>query len=50
MKAFTAFILTILAGVFGFYIGAELGLEGYLGIILAIATMGSFIISTIEKN
>ncbi len=50
MKASTAFILTILAGVLGIYIGAALNLEGYLGIILAIATMGSCIISTIEKN
>lgn len=50
MKAFMAFILTILAGVFGIYIGAELNLEGYLGIIFAIATMGSYIVSSIENN
>ncbi len=50
MKAFTAFILTVLAGVFGYYIGDDIGFEGYLGIILAIATMGSFIVSSNEKK
>ncbi len=50
MKAFMAFILTILAGVFGIYLDAEYNLDGYLGIILAIATMGSYIVSSIEKN
>jgi hypothetical protein len=50
MKAFMAFILTILAGIFGIIIGAELNLEGYLGIIFAIATMGAYIVSSIEKN
>lgn len=45
-----SFILTIFAGVFGIYIGAAMGVDGYLGIILAIATMGSCIISSIEKT
>lgn len=50
MKAFTAFIVTIFIGVFGIYLGAILNLEGYLGIILAIATIGSYIVSSIEKT
>lgn len=49
-KAILAFILTIVAGLIGIYLGAAIYLEGYLGIILSVATMGGFIISTIENN
>ncbi len=41
-------IWTIVAGLFGIYLGAAINLEGYLGIILAIAVMGFFIIREIE--
>jgi cell division protein FtsX len=50
MKAFTAFIVTIFVGIFGIYLGAILNLEGYLGIVFAIATIGSYIVSSIEKT
>ena len=48
-KAVSAFILTVIMGLIGIYLGAFLNLEGYLGIIFSIATMGAFIISAIEK-
>lgn len=50
MKAFAAFILTILAGFIGIYIGSAINVAGYVGIIFAIATMGSCIVSSIEKT
>lgn len=43
-----ALIITFMAGTIGIYLGAAINLEGYLGIILSIATMGYFIISAIE--
>lgn len=43
-----ALIVTMLAGLAGLFIGAMLNMEGYLGIITAIAVMGYFIISAIE--
>lgn len=49
-KALLAFIATFLAGLFGVYWGASINLEGYLGIILSIATMGAFIVSAIESR
>jgi hypothetical protein len=42
-------IITFIAGFIGIYIGASLNLEGYLGIIISISTMGYFIISAIEE-
>lgn len=45
-----AVISTIIAGVMGTYLGAAINIEGYLGIILSVATMGGFIIATIESN
>ena len=45
-----AFILTVILGLVGIYVGAALNLEGYLGIILAVAVMGFFIIRAIEEN
>lgn len=47
-KKVLALILTIVAGYVGFILGAELNLEGYLGIVFAIAVMGYFIIDAIE--
>lgn len=49
-KAITAFILTVIMGMFGIYLGAYLNLEGYLGSVFAIATMGAFIISSMEEK
>ncbi len=43
-------IWTIVAGLIGIYLGAAIDLEGYLGIILAIAVMGFFIIRAIEDK
>ena len=45
-----AWILTVLSGLLGIYIGALLNMEGYLGSVFAIATMGYFIINAIEKK
>ena len=45
-----AILVTILMGYVGIIIGAMLNLEGYLGIIFAIATMGAFILEEIEKK
>lgn len=49
-KAILSFILTIVSGLIGIYLGAAINLEGYLGIILSVATMGGFIISSIESD
>ncbi|MCQ4864862.1 hypothetical protein [Pseudoflavonifractor phocaeensis] len=45
-----ALISTAAAGFAGIYIGAAFNLEGYLGIILSIATLGFFIIQAIEDK
>lgn len=49
MKIALAVIATIVAGYLGFIIGAALNLEGYLGIVFAIATMGAFMLHSIES-
>ena len=49
-KSTLALIWTIIAGLFGLYLGAIINLEGYLGNILAIAVMGFFIIRAIEDK
>ena len=49
MRKFVAVILTIVAGYIGFILGAILNLEGYLGIVFAIAVMGYFVMDAIEK-
>lgn len=49
-KSILGLILTVVAGYIGIYLGAAINLEGYLGIILAIAVMGFFIIRTIEDK
>lgn len=41
---------TILFGYLGLIIGAMLNLEGYLGVIFSIATMGAFILHSIESK
>lgn len=47
-KSIKALITIFIVGYIGIYLGAIINLEGYLGIILSIATMGYFIISAIE--
>ena len=49
-KIVIAIIETILLGYVGIIIGAMLNLEGYLGVIFAIATMGAFILHSIESK
>lgn len=50
MNKLLAPILTIIAGLVGIYLGAALNLEGYLGVVFAIAVMGYFIIQAIEDK
>ena len=49
-KIVTAIIATIIMSYIGIIIGTMLNLEGYLGIIFAIATMGAFILHAIESK
>lgn len=50
MRKVVAVISTIVAGYIGFILGAILNLEGYLGIVFAIAVMGYFVMDAIEKK
>lgn len=50
MNKVRALILTIIAGLVGIYLGAAINLEGYLGIVFAVAVMGYFIIQAIESK
>ena len=45
-----AILVTILMGYVGIIIGVMFNLEGYLGVIFAIATMGAFILHAIDRN
>ena len=45
-----AILVTILMGYIGILIGVMFNLEGYLGIIFAIATMGAFILHAIDSK
>lgn len=47
-KSIKALIITFIAAYIGIYLGTFIDLEGYLGVIFSIATMGCFIISAIE--
>ena len=49
-KIIIAIIATVLFGYIGIIIGAMLNLEGYLGVIFSIATMGAFILHSIENK
>ena len=49
-KIILAIISTILFGYVGIIIGAMLNVEGYLGVIFSIATMGAFILHSIENK
>ena len=50
MKKVLLFVLTVIVAYIGFIIGAALNLEGYLGIVFAIAVVGIFILDAIEKK
>lgn len=50
MKKVLLFVLTVVAAYIGFIIGALLNLEGYLGVVFAIAVVGIFILDEIEKK
>ena len=45
-----AVITTILFGCAGILIGMQINLEGYLGVVFSIATMGAFIIDAITNQ
>ena len=47
-KVLVPIIVTIMAGYVGIIIGASINVEGYLGNIFAIASMGGFILKAIE--
>ena len=49
-KIIFAVIATVIIGYIGFIIGAMLNLEGYLGVVFSIATMGAFILHSIESK
>ena len=49
-KIVIAIIATILLGYVGIIIGAILNCEGYLGIIFSIATMGAFVLHSIDSK
>ena len=50
MKKVLLFVSTIIAAYIGFIIGAALNLEGYLGIVFALAAVGIFILDAVEKK
>lgn len=50
MKKVLLFVSTIIAAYIGFIIGAALNLEGYLGIVFALAVVGIFILDAVEKK
>lgn len=49
-RSVLALTVTIISGLAGIYLGAMLNLDGYLGIVVAIAVMGFFIIRAIEDK
>lgn len=49
-KTIISVVVTILAGIIGIYLGAAINLEGYLGLVFAIAAATGFIVSAIERN
>ena len=46
-KVLIPVIVTIIAGYLGIIIGASINVEGYLGNVFAIASMGGFILKAI---
>lgn len=49
-KGKIAFLVTAIIGVIGLFVGASINFEGYLGIILVVATATGFIVSAIDDN
>ena len=49
-KGIVTFIVSAIVGLVGIYLGALLNLEGYLGIILLISSVGALIVSAIEDT
>ena len=49
-KAIETFVAAIILGIVGLFIGVSLDDNGSLGIIIAIATVGAFIVYSIEEN
>ena len=49
-KTKVSVVVTILAGIIGIYLGATINLEGYLGLVFAIAAATGFIVQAIEQN
>jgi hypothetical protein len=49
-KTMVSVVVTILSGIIGIYLGATINLEGYLGLVFAIATATGFIIQAIKQN
>ena len=47
-KVLVPIIVTVIAGYVGIIIGASINVEGYLGNVFAIASMGGFILKAIE--
>lgn len=42
--------VTIIVGIVGIYLGAAINLEGYVGLVFAIAAATGFIVSAIERS
>ena len=49
-KVLIPVVVTIIAGYLGVAIGGRMNMEGYLGNIFAIASMGGFILKAIEEK
>ena len=49
-KVLIPVVVTIIAGYLGVAIGDRMNMEGYLGNIFAIASMGGFILKAIEEK
>lgn len=49
-KTIVSVVVTILVGIIGIYLGAAINLEGYLGLVFAIAAATGFIVSAINRN
>lgn len=47
-NAIVAFITTLLLGIIGMLIDSNIGLDGNFSVVLAIATMGAFILYAVD--
>jgi hypothetical protein len=48
-KTIVLVVVTILAGIIGIYLGAAINLEGYLGLVFAIAMATGFIVQAMNR-